>query len=179
MLGKEHIKMPGPDRGMAFRGYTPYRRLTERKYIALGPRLASVPVKESRDQSYYLLNWIAPSKLADAFPRELSAGMNQRVAIDPRILLMDEPFGALDGLTRGLLQELITPVRAETNKRIPFANHNIEKADFVGQRKFVINARPVRIKEVDDFDLPYPRGIETLSEPKCPGAAACSVIYSR
>ena len=173
MPGKEHIKTPGPDRGMVFQSHALFPMLTVRKNVAFGPRLAAVPTKEWCEQSDFLLNRIGLSSFADTFPKESSVGMKQRVAIaravaiDPRILLMDEPFGALDSEPRGLLQELFTPVWAETTKQILFVNHDIEEADFVGQRIFVMSAHPDRIKEVEDFDLPYPQGIETLSEPKC------------
>lgn len=170
ILGEDHINAPGADRGMVFQSYTLFPWLTVRKNIEFGPKLASVSAKERREQSDYLLNRIGLTKFADAFPKELSGGMKQRVAIaralasDPRILLMDEPFGALDSQTRGLMQELITQIWADTKKQILFVTHDIEEAVFVGQRIFVMSAHPGRIKQVVEVDLPYPRGIETLSE---------------
>lgn len=170
-LGSELITGPSAERGMVFQNYTLFPWLTLRQNIEFGPRLARLSPAERKERSDHLLDQIGLSRFADAYPKQLSGGMMQRVAIaralanDPQILLMDEPFGALDSQTRGLMQELLTRIWSETKKQILFITHDIEEAVFLGERIYVMAARPGRIKEVVDVDLSYPRSIDVLSEP--------------
>lgn len=170
-LGSDLIAGPSATRGMVFQNYTLFPWLTVRQNIEFGPRLTGKPANERRDHSDHLLEQVGLFKFADSFPKQLSGGMMQRVAIaralcnDPKILLMDEPFGALDSQTRGLMQELLTRIWSETQKQILFITHDIEEAVFIGERIYVMSARPGRIKEVIDVNLPYPRSVDVLSDP--------------
>lgn len=170
-LGGEPIRGPSAERGMVFQNYTLFPWLTLRENIEFGPKLAKQSASERRDRSSRLLEQIGLSKFAESYPKQLSGGMMQRVAIaralanDPQVLLMDEPFGALDSQTRGLMQELLTRIWSDTHKQVLFITHDIEEAVFVGERVYVMSARPGRIKEAIDVDLPYPRSVETLSSP--------------
>lgn len=170
-LGGELIRGPAAKRGMVFQNYTLFPWLTLRQNIEFGPKLAARPTAERREWSDRLLDQIGLTNFADSYPKQLSGGMMQRVAIaralanDPEVLLMDEPFGALDSQTRGLMQELLTQIWSKTKKQILFITHDIEEAVFIGERVYVMSARPGQIKEVIDVDLPYPRSVDTLSSP--------------
>ncbi len=171
-LGDQCITGPGADRGMVFQSYTLFPWLTVRGNIEFGLRLAGVSTGERRDRCDYFLAEVGLGKFADAYPKQLSGGMMQRVAIaralvtDPKILLMDEPFGALDSQTRGLMQELLTKIWFDTHKQILFVTHDIDEAIFLGQRIHVMTARPGRIKEVVEVGFPYPRSLDTLTSPE-------------
>ncbi len=170
-LGSEPIVGPSVDRGMVFQRYTLFPWMTVRQNIEFGPKLAGKTPAERRETSSRLLQRIGLESFADAFPKQLSGGMMQRVAIaraianDPKILLMDEPFGALDSQTRGLMQELLTEIWNETRTQILFVTHDIEEAVFIGEKIYVMSAHPGRIKETICVALPYPRTLETLSAP--------------
>jgi ABC-type nitrate/sulfonate/bicarbonate transport system ATPase subunit len=163
LLDGESVLGAGPDRGMVFQSYTLFPWLTVAENIAFGLREKGVPEPERRAVAG---RWIAQVGLAGFgkhYPKQLSGGMQQRTAIaralanDPKILLLDEPFGALDNQTRALMQELLLGVWEANRKTVLFVTHDIEEAIFMANRVVVMSARPGRIKRVLPVTLPYPR----------------------
>jgi ABC-type nitrate/sulfonate/bicarbonate transport system ATPase subunit len=163
---------PGPDRGMVFQAYTLFPWLTVQRNVEFGPRLRRVPPGERARVARHYLAQVGLRGFEQVYPKELSGGMMQRVAIaralanDPAVLLMDEPFGALDAQTRALMGELLLRVWEDAAKTVLFVTHDIEEALFLGDRVFVMTARPGRIREEIRVDLPRPRTVDLLtSEP--------------
>jgi NitT/TauT family transport system ATP-binding protein len=166
------IRGPGPDRGMVFQSYTLFPWLTVKRNICFGLREKGVP--EAR-QAEIAAKWIARVGLGgfeSHLPRMLSGGMQQRTAIaralanDPKILLLDEPFGALDNQTRGLMQEMLLGIWEAERKTVLFVTHDIEEAVFMANRVVVMSARPGRIKCDVTIDLPHPRHYTLKSAPE-------------
>jgi len=159
---------PGADRGMVFQGYTLFPWLTVRQNIEFGLKRRGLPIEQRRELVEHYLAEVNLKPFADHYPKQLSGGMMQRVAIaralanEPRILLMDEPFGALDSQTRHQMQRLLLRVWEHSKKTVVFVTHDIDEAVLLGDRIFVMGARPGRIKEVLTVPLPRPRqsGIE-------------------
>lgn len=157
------IVKPGPDRGVVFQEYALFSWLTSRENIEFAMRLKGVPKKERRIHSDKYLDMIGLKHAADRFPGELSGGMRQRVAVaralinEPEILLMDEPFAAVDAMTRATLQEELLKLWEALKISVLFITHNIEEAVFLSSRIIVMSPHPGRIKEIVTVDLPYPR----------------------
>lgn len=147
------ISGPGRDRGMIFQDYTSFDWLSVQKNVEYGMRLNGVPRKERRDRAAYYVELVGLTEFRDAFPEQLSGGMKQRVAIartlanDPAILLMDEPFGALDAETRWQMQELMIRVIEESKKTVLMVTHDIEEAIFLADRVIFLTRRPGRVRE--------------------------------
>ena len=163
------VEGPGADRGMVFRSYTLYPWLRVRENVEFGPSLRGVSAGERRKVSDQLLREMKLSDFARAYPRELSGGMKQRVAIaralanDPQVLLMDEPFGALDALTRSSAQRFLTGIWEQHRRTIAFVTHDIDEAIFLGDTVFVMTPRPGRIREVLEIDIPRPRTLDDMA----------------
>jgi ABC-type nitrate/sulfonate/bicarbonate transport system ATPase subunit len=163
VLNDKSVTRPGPDRGMVFQSYTLFPWLTVAENVAFGLREKSVPAKERLEISREWLNRVGLTNFANHFPNQLSGGMQQRTAIaralanGPEILLLDEPFGALDNQTRALMQELLLGIWERERKTVLFVTHDIEEAIFLASRVLVMTARPGRIKAEFDVDLPHPR----------------------
>jgi NitT/TauT family transport system ATP-binding protein len=163
------IDGPGADRGMVFQSYTLYPWLRVRENVEFGPSLKRTPKAERRKIADALLSEMGLSEFAHAYPKELSGGMKQRVAIaralanDPKVLLMDEPFGALDALTRASAQRFLTAIWEAHRRTIAFVTHDIDEAIFLGDTIFVMTPRPGRIREVIEVDLPRPRSLDDMS----------------
>lgn len=160
------VTSPGADRGMVFQSYTLFPWLTVQGNIEFGPRLRRMDHESCAGTARRYIDLVGLSGFEHAYPKELSGGMQQRAAIaralanDPEILLMDEPFGALDAQTRTVMQELLLGVWQQTQKTVLFVTHDIEEAILLGDRVYVMSARPGRIKEEVRVTLPRPRTID-------------------
>ena len=169
LLDGRPVGGPGPDRGVVFQSYTLFPWLTVQRNVEFGPRLRGVPGTERARVARHYLDQVGLRGFEGVYPKELSGGMMQRVAIaralanDPAVLLMDEPFGALDAQTRSLVGELLLRVWEEAAKTVLFVTHDIEEALFLGDRVFVMTARPGRIREEVQVPLPRPRTVEMLT----------------
>jgi NitT/TauT family transport system ATP-binding protein len=165
------IDGPGRDRGVVFQTYTLFPWLTARENVAFALRGERISAKARREVADEHLSLVGLEGFADARPRQLSGGMKQRVAIaralsyKPSILLMDEPFGALDAQTRLLMQELLTRVWESHRLTVLFVTHDVEEAVYLSDRVFVMTNRPGRLKDEVRIDLPRPRTIEQQETP--------------
>jgi NitT/TauT family transport system ATP-binding protein len=152
-ISGSEINGPGADRGMVFQSYTLFPWLNVRQNIEFGLALQNIPLMEKRQISNYFMEMVSLQRFANAFPKELSGGMKQRVAIaralanKPEVLLMDEPFGALDPLTKGAMQEMLLDIWKREKMTVVFITHDIEEAIFLSQRIYVMEAHPGRIKQ--------------------------------
>lgn len=168
--GREVIE-PGPDRGMVFQSYTLFPWLTVRANIEYGPKRKGLPAQQRKQIVDQYLNEVGLAPFADHYPAQLSGGMKQRVAIaralanDPAVLLMDEPFGALDSQTRGTMQKLLLRVWERQQKTVLFVTHDIDEALVLGDRVLVMTARPGKIKAEIKVDIPRPRSMDVILEP--------------
>jgi NitT/TauT family transport system ATP-binding protein len=162
---------PGPDRGMVFQSYTLFPWLTVADNIAFGLREKGMPAEQ---RSKLALEWclrVGLSGFEQHYPKQLSGGMQQRTAIarvlvnDPKIMLLDEPFGALDNQTRGLMQETLLEIWQRQRKTVLFVTHDIEESIFLASRAVVMSARPGRIKAEVTVNLPYPRHYTLKTSP--------------
>jgi len=163
------VAEPGADRGMVFQSYTLFPWLSVQGNVEFGPRLRGVPEARCREVAARFIQMVGLTGFERAYPKELSGGMMQRVAIaralanDPEVLLMDEPFGALDAQTRVFMQELLLDIWQRTPKTILFVTHDIDEALLLGDRVYVMTARPGRLREEVVLDLPRPRTLEIES----------------
>ena len=161
------INGTGTDRGVVFQQYALFPWLTVKKNVEFGLKLKGLSKEECDAIAMKYLKMVELEKFADSYPKELSGGMKQRVAIarayamNPEVLLMDEPFGALDAQTRTQHQSELLKAWQEENKTCFFVTHDIEEAIVLATRVVIMSARPGRIKEVVDIDIPYPRDQET------------------
>ncbi len=171
-LDGRQIHGPGTDRGMVFQSYTLFPWLRVRENVEFGPKLKGMAKDERRRISGRLLEEMGLAEFARAYPKELSGGMKQRVAIaralanDPKVLLMDEPFGALDALTRAAAQRFLTEIWEQHRRTIAFVTHDIDEAIFLGDTVFVMTPRPGRLREVIPIDIPRPRTLDELGTPR-------------
>ena len=164
MWGKP-IEGPDPQRGMVFQDYALFPWLSVRDNIAFGPASRGVPKTQAREIVSRFIEMVGLGKFADAYPHQLSGGMRQRVAIarvlanDAEVVLMDEPFGALDAMTRERLQEELLDIWRSTNLTVVFVTHAIEEAIFLADRVVVMTPGPGRIESDNPLSLPRPRDI--------------------
>jgi NitT/TauT family transport system ATP-binding protein len=168
-LDAKRVTRPGKERGMVFQSYTLFPWLTVRENVEFGLTVAKVPADERARIARRFLGEVGLEGFEQAYPKQLSGGMMQRVALaralanDPEILLMDEPFGALDSQTRSLMQELLLSVWEHSHKTVLFITHDIDEAILLGDRVYVMTARPGRIKEMVAIDIPRPRSVDLLT----------------
>src|SRR5216683_1599049 len=172
LVGGKPAYSPGADRGMVFQSYSLYPWLSVRRNIEFGLEVKRTPKTERARQSSELIHLMKLDGFADAYPKALSGGMKQRVAIaralanDPQVLLMDEPFGALDALTRQIMQEMLTDLWQRYRKTVLFVTHDIDEALFLGDVIYIMTNRPGRIRTTLSVDLPRPRNFEMVSSPR-------------
>lgn len=172
LLDGKTITGPGADRGMVFQSYTLFPWLTVSENISFGLRERGISQRERNDIAKQWLEKVGLTSFANHFPKQLSGGMQQRTAIaralanDPKILLLDEPFGALDNQTRALMQELLLGIWERRKKTVLFVTHDIEEAIFMASRVIVMTARPGRIKSDVAIDLPHPRHYTLKTSPE-------------
>ncbi len=160
LVNGEPVQSPGADRGMVFQAPTLFPWQTVRGNVEVGPRMRGASKQECRQISDHYLTLVGLADVADQRPQELSGGMQQRAAIaralanDPAIVLMDEPFGALDAMTRERLQQEVKQIWAATGKSIVFVTHSVQEAVFLGSRIVVLSPHPGRIIYNEAVDLP-------------------------
>jgi ABC-type nitrate/sulfonate/bicarbonate transport system ATPase subunit len=158
---------PGPDRGMVFQDYALFPWLSVRDNIRFGPLHRHVPGKHIAEIAERFLAMVGLTAFADRYPHQLSGGMKQRVAIarvlanDADILLMDEPFGALDALTRGKLQEELIEIWRTTKLTVMFVTHSVEEAVLLADHVVVMTAGPGRVESAVAISLPRPRDVSS------------------
>ncbi len=161
------VTAPGSDRGMVFQDYALFPWMTVRQNIGFGPRQRQLPRKEVEDIADEFVKLVGLERAANRYPSQLSGGMKQRVAIarvlanNANILLMDEPFGALDALTREQLQRELLQIWTRTRVTIVFVTHSVEEAALLADRVLVMSAGPGRIESDIRIDLPRPRDVSS------------------
>jgi NitT/TauT family transport system ATP-binding protein len=169
LLDGVRVDKPGQDRGMVFQDYSlfPWRSVIDN--IAFGPEVSGVDKIKRYESAREYLKLLDLEKFENSFPYELSGGMRQRIAIvralinNPKLLLMDEPFGALDAQTRNIMQSELLRIWEKKHKTILFVTHSVDEAVYLADRIVVMSARPGTIKEIFNIDLPHPR-IRTSQE---------------
>ena len=165
------ITAPGRDRGVVFQSYTLLPWLTAQRNVEFALRAAGETARDARASAREHLRLMQLSGFEDAYPAELSGGMKQRVAIAralsyrPKVLLMDEPFGALDALTRHHMQELLTSIWEQHRLTVLFITHDVEEAVYLSDRVAVMTNRPGRIKAIVPIDLSRPRHYDMVATP--------------
>ena len=170
-LAGQRIVGPGADRGMVFQSYTLFPWLTVRDNVCFGLNERGMPRSQQLDVAQGFLKKVGLVGFEHHYPKQLSGGMQQRTAIaralasGPRMLLMDEPFGALDHQTRELMQELLLGIWEAEKKTVLFVTHDIDEAVFMGSRVVVMSARPGRIKLDRTVGLPHPRSYAVKTTP--------------
>jgi ABC-type nitrate/sulfonate/bicarbonate transport system ATPase subunit len=172
LLDGTPVAAPGADRGMVFQSYTLFPWLTVRQNVCFGLRERGMPAPQQDDIARYWIGKVGLAGFEHHFPKMLSGGMQQRTAIaralanDPKILLLDEPFGALDNQTRSLMQELLLALWEAERKTVLFVTHDIEEAIFMASRVVVMSARPGRIKADVPVAIPHPRHYTVKTTPE-------------
>ena len=160
------VEGPGSDRGMVFQSYTLYPWLTVANNIAFGLKLRRLPKAQQQERVRYYLNVVGLTRFAEAYPKQLSGGMKQRVAIaralaaEPEVLLMDEPFGALDAQTKEQMQQFLRELWHQTHTTVLMITHDVEEAIFLSQRVYVMGTNPGMIQRAIAIELPADRNLE-------------------
>jgi NitT/TauT family transport system ATP-binding protein len=172
LINDQVIEGPGADRGMVFQAYTLFPWLNVTENVEFGLKRRKIPAAERKVIVERFLAEVGLTQFAGAYPKELSGGMMQRVAIarslanNPEILLMDEPFGALDSQTRSQMQKLLLRVWENTHKTVLFVTYDIDEAILLGDRVYVMTGRPGRIQEEIAIGFPHPRSMDLVLDPQ-------------
>ena len=172
LLDGKPLSGPGPDRGMVFQGYTLFPWLTVRANVMFGLEMAGKSKTTAESEAREWLAMVGLEKFENSYPHELSGGMKQRVAIaralanEPRILIMDEPFGALDALTRCKMQGYLLQIWKKVDVTILFITHDLDEAVYLSDRIMVMGANPGRVVEIIENPVPRPRFPEQLHTPE-------------
>jgi NitT/TauT family transport system ATP-binding protein len=167
----EPVSGPGPDRGMVFQGYTLFPWLSVKENVMFGPRMAGKSAFSAESEAREWIDLVGLSKFENAYPHQLSGGMKQRVAIaralanQPRVLFMDEPFGALDAQTRCKMQSYLLDIWKNVDITIVFITHDLDEAVFLSDRILVLDANPGRVHELVEVPVPRPRSEAQLFDP--------------
>jgi NitT/TauT family transport system ATP-binding protein len=157
-IGSESVSKPGPDRGIVFQHFALFPWLTVKANVLYGLKKLGLPKKEQDDRAQAFIQMVGLSGFEDSLPSQLSGGMKQRAAIartlavEPQILLMDEPFGALDAQTRTVMQSELLGIIARTPKTVIFVTHDVQEAVLLADRVAVMSRRPGRISQIVDID---------------------------
>jgi NitT/TauT family transport system ATP-binding protein len=166
------VAKPGPDRAVVFQEAALFPWASVLDNVTFGPRMAGASRRATEDRARDLLALVGLAGFEEHLPDQLSGGMKQRVGIarammlDPKLFLMDEPFGALDAQTRMQMQELLTAVWQARRGTVLFITHDIDEAIFLADTVYVMTARPGRIRSRTAIDLPRPRDLDVLTEPR-------------
>ena len=172
LLEGKPVNGPGRDRGMVFQGYTLFPWLTVKKNVMFGLEMNNIGANEAEKEASLWLELIGLAKFANAYPHELSGGMKQRVAIaralvvQPRILLMDEPFGALDAQSRAKMQVHLLEIWRNIDITIIFITHDLDEAIFLADRILVLKAHPGEVQELIEVPVPRPRSTTQFNSPE-------------
>lgn len=172
LLDGKAVKGPGADRGMVFQGYSLFPWLSVQKNVEFGLKMKKIPAAKRAEHARKYIRLVGLEGFEDALPRQLSGGMKQRVAIartlanEPEVLLMDEPFGALDAQTRIVMQELLADISRRTGTTILFITHDIDEAVLLGNRIYVMSRRPGTVREAITVDIPGERNHNSLVLPE-------------
>jgi NitT/TauT family transport system ATP-binding protein len=172
LLEGKPVAGPGRDRGMVFQGYTLFPWLTVKKNVMFGLEVNSDGKTDAEARARQWLDLVGLEKFADCYPHQLSGGMKQRVAIvralanQPRILLMDEPFGALDAQTRARMQAHLLEIWRKIDITIVFITHDLDEAIFLSDRILVLSAHPGRVQELIEVPVPRPRNTTQCFSPE-------------
>jgi NitT/TauT family transport system ATP-binding protein len=172
LLDGKPVTGPGPDRGMVFQGYTLFPWLTVKKNVMFGLRMSGRGFDVAEAEALQWIEMVGLSEFAHLYPKQLSGGMKQRVAIaralanHPRILLMDEPFGALDAQTRCAMQGYLLQIWQNVDITILFVTHDLDEAIYLADRIVVLGRRPGHVKEIISVPVPRPRTPEQLIDPR-------------
>jgi NitT/TauT family transport system ATP-binding protein len=169
--GKE-VHGPGQDRGMVFQGYTLFPWLTVKKNVMFGLQQAGHSNEIAEEDARQWIDLVGLTQFVDSYPHQLSGGMKQRVAIaralanQPRVLLMDEPFGALDAQTRSKMQSYLMEIWQNIDITILFITHDLDEAIYLADRILVLKAHPGEVQEIIEVPVPQPRSPEQLLSPE-------------
>ena len=172
LLSDKEVHGPGPDRGMVFQGYTLFPWLTVKRNVMFGLEMQGKGRMAAEDDARCWLDMVGLSKFENSYPHELSGGMKQRVAIaralatEPRILIMDEPFGALDAQTRAQMQSYLLQIWKKVDITILFITHDLDEAIYLSDRIVVMGANPGRVMEIIENPVPRPRIREQFNSPE-------------
>jgi NitT/TauT family transport system ATP-binding protein len=172
LLQGKPVTGPGSDRGMVFQGYTLFPWLTVKKNVMFGLEVNGQSKYEAEPQALQWLQLIGLEKFAESYPHQLSGGMKQRVAIvralanQPRILLMDEPFGALDAQTRSRMQAHLLEIWRKIDITVVFITHDLDEAIFLADRILVLSAHPGEVQELIEVPVPHPRSTTQFISPE-------------
>ena len=172
LLDDKPVSGPGRDRGMVFQGYTLFPWLTVKKNVMFGLEMNNASTEEASREASLWLELVGLDKFANAYPHELSGGMKQRVAIaralvnKPRILLMDEPFGALDAQSRAKMQAHLLEIWRNVDVTILFITHDLDEAIFLADRILVLKAHPGEVQELIEVPVPRPRIAGNYTSPE-------------
>ncbi|WP_411847398.1 ABC transporter ATP-binding protein [Roseibacillus persicicus] len=167
----EPVTGPGKDRGMVFQGYTLFPWLTVKQNVMFGPAMEGRKGQAAESEALQWIEMVGLEKFAESYPSELSGGMKQRVAIaramanQPRILLMDEPFGALDAQTRAQMQQHLLQIWRAVDATILFITHDLDEAVLLADRILVLGANPSRVQEMIEVPVPRPRTLDQCLSP--------------
>ncbi|WP_038169229.1 ABC transporter ATP-binding protein [Verrucomicrobium sp. BvORR106] len=172
LLDGQPVSGPGPDRGMVFQGYTLFPWLTVKRNVMFGLEMRGKDKSTAENEAGLWLDMVGLSKFENSYPHELSGGMKQRVAIaralanEPRVLIMDEPFGALDAQTRAQMQSYLLQIWRKVDVTILFITHDLDEACYLSDRILVLGTNPGRVVEFIENPVPRPRSPAQFASPE-------------